>query len=65
MLSKSAISSNLEGAIATIDFRLDKKIGYLHKDLNDYKYEELLSLVTQFTEVWKSKMKLNQKPVLK
>ena len=34
------------------------KYGYMHKPLNDYKYNELPTLVTQFKEVYKSKMKI-------
>jgi len=30
------------------------KFGYLHKKLNDYKYEELPKLITQFEGVYKS-----------
>lgn len=30
------------------------KYGYLHKDLNDYKYEELPTLVTQFENLLRS-----------
>jgi hypothetical protein len=34
------------------------KYGYLHKPFNDYTYNELPKLVTQFKEVYRSKMKL-------
>lgn len=34
------------------------KFGYLHKPLDKYNYKELPTLVTQFQQVYKSKMKI-------
>lgn len=33
------------------------KFGYLHKDLNDYKYKELPKLLTQFQSMYKDYLK--------
>lgn len=36
------------------------KYGYLHKPMNDYSYEELPKLVTQFKELYRSKMNVGE-----